>query len=398
MKALYLGNVLPSAGEYEEGDLFILIPASELYVRSGGNWVLIGSNAFTQAVTDGQNIGSAQGEVFSDKQGTVLRFRTIGNDDGSLNVYLDGDRVVVDLATTGTNAPVTDAANVGGGAQVYRDKTGNTLNFRTLVGGANGAVSVYENGDEIVIELDDTYVYTDAQNEGGGPGEVYDDANSAPPLLLFRTLDNSGVGYPVLYGTDGDVVKFRGIGNHGTGADIFDDYDDDVVLARRIQAGDGIDISVVNSSIVVAHKGARLMGNTYHSLSLSRDSTTGHWWGHADSNEWTYDVEGCDYEDKLYLVRLEAVFDDGGSTDAPEVDMLVVGFKWSTNNYQRLFSYGGSEPGSNIHGVEWTNHITGSLLYVGNICAIPQTLFAAASGYSYGIPYATVYLYFYALS
>lgn len=52
-------------------------------------------------------------------------------------------------------------SNVGGGAEVFRDKAGAVLNFRTLVG--TGGVNVAENGD--TIEIDTGGGLTDAEHE-----------------------------------------------------------------------------------------------------------------------------------------------------------------------------------------------------------------------------------------
>ena len=67
------------------------------------------------------------------------------------------------------------AVNVGAGEQVFRDKTGAALNFRTLQGG--GSVTVSTVGDEIVIE---------------GTGQTITQNASAP-----TATDDSAAGFDV---------------------------------------------------------------------------------------------------------------------------------------------------------------------------------------------------------
>jgi len=254
---LHSGTALPPPNDYEEGDLFMLYPPAELYVRSGGNWVLIGSSLASAVVTDGANVGTGTGEVFRDKTGTILNFRTLKNNDGSLVITTSGDEVNIDINTSGPSAPVTDAQNVGGAYEVFRDKTGNTLNFRTMrdvssgyeilagengdviefrgiadsgvgvplisgatlndvelkgLGSSDGSIFIDDLGSSIDLVVDPgaAGLVTDGQNIGSGIGNIF--AGKSGTVLTFRTLDNTAVsGAGVLKGDNGNEIEFRKI-------------------------------------------------------------------------------------------------------------------------------------------------------------------------------------------
>lgn len=90
------------------------------------------------------NVGAGDAEVFRDKVGAVLNFRTISGT-GAIVVAENGDVIEI----SGGSGEANLGANVGVGANVFRDKTGVTLNFRALVGLAGTTVVV--NGDVIEI-------------------------------------------------------------------------------------------------------------------------------------------------------------------------------------------------------------------------------------------------------
>lgn len=129
------------------------------------------------------NVGGGDAEIFRDKVGAVLNFRTLSGT-GSITVAQNGDVVEI---SGGAGGEVNTGANVGGGAgTVFRDKTGVTLNFRTLV--ATGGITVTVNGDVIEIggggatgTADFIPVFDASGNIADGPLFV-DDA--ATPTLL----------------------------------------------------------------------------------------------------------------------------------------------------------------------------------------------------------------------
>jgi len=121
-------------------------------------------------VNTAANVGGGA-EVFRDKTGVTLNLRTLVGA-GGVNVSEDGDTVQIDGSGIAGSGESNTAANVGGGAEVFRDKTGVTLNLRTLVGA--GGVSVSEDGD--TVQIDGSGI------AGGGGLEKYQAGNEGDPL------------------------------------------------------------------------------------------------------------------------------------------------------------------------------------------------------------------------
>ena len=128
-------------------------------------------------VNTGANVGAGSGNVFRDKVGVVLNFKTL----------LQGTNIVItdnaDDITIETLAEINLAANVGGGAgNVFRDKTGVTLNLKTLLAGTN--ITVTDNADDITLAT--LAEINLAANVGGGAGTVFRDKTGV--TLNLKTL------------------------------------------------------------------------------------------------------------------------------------------------------------------------------------------------------------------
>jgi hypothetical protein len=94
------------------------------------------------AVQGGINVGSGEGEVFQQRVGDLLAFKTLTAGE---NVGIINEKDTIVLSAAGTTA-----ANVGAGeGEVFRDKSGDQLNFRTLSAGTN--VSIATNSDTVTI-------------------------------------------------------------------------------------------------------------------------------------------------------------------------------------------------------------------------------------------------------
>jgi len=106
----------------------------------------------------GTNVGGEK-EVYKDKVGTSLRFRTIK---AGTNITVTENADDIEIAATGGGSGETNtASNVGAGSDVFKQKTGVDLEFKTLIGGTN--VTLTENADDITIT---------ATSSGGG-GDMY---------------------------------------------------------------------------------------------------------------------------------------------------------------------------------------------------------------------------------
>ena len=292
-RILYAGDNLPSPNEYEEGDLFVLYPPAELYIRSGGAWVLIGSGSI---LTNATNIGVGSGEVFESIAAGTLRFRTLLNTDGSLDIQTLPNEVRINLVSSGPNAPVVDGRNVGGGAiEVFKQKNLNVLEFRTIQSVGAGYYLVQQSGDLIVVksvgntgvgtpqvrdtlnrvevkglessdgsvDITDTGSTLDlvvdtisaglvdsAQNVGTGSGEAY--RNKVGTTFYFRRIKDAGGAIDVAtVGDDIEIVGADGVNLGTSGARVFAGLSGLDLQFRRLVAGAGININENANDILI---------------------------------------------------------------------------------------------------------------------------------------------------
>lgn len=125
------------------GSNIVLINNSSIqlfYDSSSSRWRVIGSPS---SVT-GANVGSGAGNVFRDKTGQTINFKTL----------LAGSNVTVtdnaDDVTIAASGEANTAANVGTGAgNVFKNKSGVTINLKTIKAGTN--ITVTDNTDDITI-------------------------------------------------------------------------------------------------------------------------------------------------------------------------------------------------------------------------------------------------------
>ncbi|WP_374248065.1 phage tail protein [Thermomonas sp.] len=130
------------------------------------------------AVTAG-NLGAGGGQLFSTKAGSTLQFRSI-KAGSNVTVSQTGTEITIAAA----NGVDNTASNLGAGAgQVYAAKSGADLQFRSLKAGSN--VTVSQTGTEITIAATNGVDNT-ASNLGAGAGQVYADKVGAD--LRFRSI------------------------------------------------------------------------------------------------------------------------------------------------------------------------------------------------------------------
>ena len=96
------------------------------------------------SVLTGQNIGTAK-EVFKQKTGTTLQFRTVRGS-GNTTVTQTGDEIIV-YSTGGTGS--INVQNIGSGEGVYDSTSGTTMLFKSITG--SGETTVTTSGDTIIV-------------------------------------------------------------------------------------------------------------------------------------------------------------------------------------------------------------------------------------------------------
>ena len=123
------------------------------------------------------------GTVFSAKSGAALQFNSLAGTANGLTVSAPvGNVITIDNTLTGANPSVTVGA-VG----IFLTKSGATLNFRSLVAGANVTLtSGSPTANDVTIAA--TGVVTTLANEGGG-AQVWDSATTATLRTLVGTAN-----------------------------------------------------------------------------------------------------------------------------------------------------------------------------------------------------------------
>jgi hypothetical protein len=107
---------------------------------------------------DAMNVGAGEGAVFKEvvNHGETLVFKTLEAGTG-INIADQADTITISASTSGSS---TNADNVGGAeGEVFRNKTGDTLHFKTLEAGTG--ITIVNQADTISIS-----------STGGGTGDV----------------------------------------------------------------------------------------------------------------------------------------------------------------------------------------------------------------------------------
>jgi len=97
-------------------------------------------------INTASNLGAGT-QVFKDKLLGDLRFKTVIAGTGII-VTSDDDEIFIATEALGTG-DITGGLNTGTGSQVFRDKSGQNLRFRTLTAGSN--ITITPNVDDITI-------------------------------------------------------------------------------------------------------------------------------------------------------------------------------------------------------------------------------------------------------
>ena len=127
------------------------------------------------------NVGAGQGSVFLQKTGVDLEFKTILAGTGI--TVLDNTNTI-EISSSGVSGEANTASNVGAGNQLFKQKSGVDLQFRTLVAGSGIAISA--GTDEITItNLGSSGEANTASNTGAG-SQVFKQKSGVD--LQFRTL------------------------------------------------------------------------------------------------------------------------------------------------------------------------------------------------------------------
>ena len=178
-----------------------------LYSYTGALWV-------SPETTTVANVGTGTGNVYRDKTGEQINLKTIKQGAG-ITVTNNADDVTITCTITGES---TTVANVGTGTgQSYRDMTGAQINLKTIKQGAG--ITVTNNADDVTI----TCTVTGLTLQAGSGIQIYpltggSTAVSANHTFTFdnRYLQSFWANAPVFTSSDWDLAV--GVGLRGLAA------------------------------------------------------------------------------------------------------------------------------------------------------------------------------------
>ena len=190
-------------------------------------------------------------EVFDTVMGTTAVLRTLVPDPA----IGSGGIAVTQNATTISIGNTLTGANLGLGAQVFSAKSGATLNLRSLVAGAN--IALTQGATDITLAA--TGVVTALANEGGGAG-VFDSVVGSTANL--RSLVGTANGLSVTQGATTITVDNTLTGaNLGLGAQVFSAKSGATLNLRSLVAGPNIALTQGATEITIAATGGS--GSSY---------------------------------------------------------------------------------------------------------------------------------------
>ena len=261
-------------------------------------------------------------------------------DNTTFNTYTANTQTILD-------GKIDSANNVGGANEFFKDKSGTTLNFRTLSGGSNTTVSTVGN----VVKVDVT-IPTDSNTFV--TGFTYDNINT------FTISDNSGSTFNaiinVLSATTISATTYFGDGSNLTGISTDDNY----VTGGTLNSGT-LTLDRQNGSVTITGFTTDLdtfvTGGTYNPVTVNLDFS-----GNTGFSPFSVDVSALKDDTNTFVTGFTyndnntfTIFDnDGGSFPATinQVSGLTVNGTLSATTY-----FG---DGSNLTGISTDdNYVTG---------------------------------------
>lgn len=178
----------------------------------------------------------------------TVYFRSLKSLSSNLTLANSSDDNYVEITTSGE--PNT-AASVGTGFAIWKDKVGETLNFRSLVGGTN--VTLAQSANEITINAADSRPYTSYvallnQSGNAAPVATVLENTTGKEFTFARTSEGM---YDVTYNSavaDADKVvidlsmTFRGEGTNYANANVSDTNTNGFKIVSVTQEASGLDV------------------------------------------------------------------------------------------------------------------------------------------------------------
>lgn len=193
----------------------------------------------------GANIGSGEG-IFADKSGVTLNFRSLiaGS---NIGLTSGSDTLTIDASASGE---ANTATNLGSGEGIFAYKSGVDLNFRSLLAGSNIGLTSGTNG--ITIDASSSGEANTGANVGSGVG-IFKDKTSLS--LNFKSLLSGGLISIVSSSTDITIsssAEANTASNLGAGTGIFANKSGVNLNFKSLLAGTNVTLSTSSTDITVA--------------------------------------------------------------------------------------------------------------------------------------------------
>lgn len=222
---------------------------------SGTGWISSASGE----INSGVNVGSGQGTIFSGKSGLNLQFKSIR---AGTNVIIsqNANEITINAAATGGGESNT-ASSLGSGQSVYSQKSGVDLQFKSLVAGTD--ISLSGTGTEVTISSTASGESNTGSNLGSTASREGVFAQKSGTTLQFKSLVGTA---PITLSTVGDEIIINSDAvdntatNLGTGRGVFAQKNAEVLEFKSLIAGTNIGISATTTDITInssaSNKGA----------------------------------------------------------------------------------------------------------------------------------------------
>lgn len=170
--------------EIAEGSAAWLVYASSRWRLSGG------SGGGGGEANTASNVGG-EAEVFKEKSGVDLVFRTLKE---GTNITITQNANDVTIAAAAGSGEANTASNVGGGSGVFKQKTGVDLEFKSIVAGTNVTVTGNTNDVTIASRTWSTYDTYANRPAAGTAGNQFTASDGVPA----KWVDSGSAWRPVI--------------------------------------------------------------------------------------------------------------------------------------------------------------------------------------------------------
>lgn len=180
-------------------------------------------------------------------------FGTLQQDDVLQYNSTTGKFENTNLSSSGANAVIVTGSNQGGGEEIFKQKTGSDLEFRTITASTGVAVSTV--GDSIVISTNGASAT--GLNIGTGTGVFESKVSDDLRMRSLKTSLSSQHLTIALSGT-GDEIEFTNTAeintasNVGTGIGVFAQKNSENLEFKSIVAGDNIAVTSTATEVTVS--------------------------------------------------------------------------------------------------------------------------------------------------